>query len=157
MNTMTFEEVDRVRRHTADHVNERIDRCAEENIRRYANRSPFEITQRIRELENEWDIERVLETNASTLAMLGLALGVTVNRKWLLLTGGVLGFLFLHGTQGWCPPLPLLRRMGVRTRREIDREKFALKQLRGDFRPAGAPPVADESDVEAALADAAQS
>jgi hypothetical protein len=28
----------------------------------------------------------------------------------------------------------LLRRRGVRTRSEIDREKFALKVLRGDFK-----------------------
>jgi len=32
-----------------------------------------------------------------------------------------------HGLQGWCPPLPLLRRLGIRTRGEIDREKYALK------------------------------
>ena len=35
--------------------------------------------------------------------------------------------------QGWYPLLPLFRRMGIRTRQEIDREKFALKTLRGDF------------------------
>jgi hypothetical protein len=29
--------------------------------------------------------------------------------------------------------LPVLRRFGVRTRREIDRERFVLKYLRGDF------------------------
>lgn len=156
MNTMSLEEVDRVRRHTADHVNEEIDRRTEENIRSYANKSPCEITQRIRELEDEWDVERVLETNASTLAIIGLVLGATVNRKWLFLTGGVLGFLFLHGTQGWCPPLPVLRRMGIRTRREIDVEKYALKYLRGDFRPLDAPVVPDEMQAEEALAAVAQ-
>jgi hypothetical protein len=30
------------------------------------------------------------------------------------------------------PPVLLFRRLGVRTRREIDREKFALKVLRGN-------------------------
>jgi hypothetical protein len=45
----------------------------------------------------------------------------------------VLSFLLLHSIQGWCPPVPVLRRLGVRTRREIDRELFALKVLRGDF------------------------
>lgn len=29
--------------------------------------------------------------------------------------------------------MPVLRRLGVRTREEIDREKYALKALRGDF------------------------
>ncbi|WP_407921819.1 hypothetical protein, partial [Corallococcus sp. AB049A] len=27
-------------------------------------------------------------------------------------------FLLQHGLQGWCPPLPLLRRLGLRTRGE---------------------------------------
>jgi len=78
-------------------------------------------------LNREWDVERVLEVNASTLALSGLVLGVTVNKKWLLVPGIVLSFLLQHGLQSWCPPLPVLRRLGVRTRGEIDREKYALK------------------------------
>ena len=69
----------------------------------------------------------MLELNASTLALSGLVLDATVNKKWLLMPGVVLSFLLQHGLQGWCPPLPLLRRLGVRTRGEIDREKYALK------------------------------
>ncbi len=38
-----------------------------------------------------------------------------------------------HAIVGWCPPLPLLRSLGFRNRVEIDKEKFALKALRGDF------------------------
>jgi hypothetical protein len=74
-------------------------------------------------------VVRALEVNASTLASTGLLLGVTVNRKWLVLPGVVLSFLLQHGLQGWCPPLPILRRSGVRTRGEIDREKYELKAL----------------------------
>jgi hypothetical protein len=51
----------------------------------------------------------------------------------LFLPGIVLPFLLQHAVQGWCPPVPLFRRLGVRTREEIEREKFALKALRGDF------------------------
>jgi hypothetical protein len=29
--------------------------------------------------------------------------------------------------------VPVFRRLGVRTRQEIEREKYALKALRGDF------------------------
>jgi hypothetical protein len=47
--------------------------------------------------------------------------------------GVISGFLLQHGLQGWCPPLPLFRRLGVRSFKEIDRERFALKYLRGDF------------------------
>lgn len=117
----------RVRRSTAPQLNQQIDQQTEENIRRYAGRGEMAIRRRMRELDEEWDIERLLEVNASTLALTGLVLGMTVNRKWLYLTGGVLTFLLQHGLQGWCPPLPILRRLGVRTRGEIDYEKYALK------------------------------
>lgn len=126
-------ETERVRRNTAPELNARIDERIARNLRLYAGQSSDLIDARLEELDREWDVERVLETNASTLAFAGLVLGVVNDRKWLLLTGGVLGFLFMHGTQGWCPPLPALRRAGVRTRGEIERERFGLKHLRGDF------------------------
>ncbi|MDQ9170430.1 hypothetical protein Q8A64_08400 [Oxalobacteraceae bacterium R-40] len=120
---------DRVRRSTKIDLNEKIDRVTESNIQAYVNSSHATIEKRIQELDEEWDIERVLEVNASTLALTGLALGLTVNRRWLALPAVVMAFLFQHGVQGWCPPLPVLRRLGVRTRGEIDREKYALKAL----------------------------
>jgi hypothetical protein len=120
---------DRVRHSTAPQVNREIDRQTNNNIRRYANSSPDVINKRIEELDKEWDVERALEVNASTLALTGLLLGATVNRKWLVLPAVVLSFLLQHGIQGWCPPLPVLRRSGVRTRGEIDREKYELKAL----------------------------
>jgi hypothetical protein len=134
-------EFERVRRHTSARTNKRIDEVIARTVEAYAARTEGAITQRIDELDREWDIERVLETNASSLALLGVGLATAVNRKWLALSAAVLGFLLLHGVQGWCPPLPVLRRAGVRTRAEIDRERFALKFLRGDFayvrRPTG--------------------
>lgn len=120
---------DRVRRSTPEHLNEQIDQQIGRNIQSYANSNHAVIQQRIEELDREWDVERVLEVNASTLALTGLALGLTVNRKWLFLPAAVMGFLLQHGIQGWCPPLPVLRRLGVRTRGEIDREKYALLDL----------------------------
>lgn len=124
---------DRVREHTAEHINQRIDRRLEKKVQQYAGRSDEEITRRIHELDQEWDIERMIETNASTLAFTGLMLGIFVNRRWFALPAVVLPFLFNHAVKGWCPPVPVLRRLGVRTRQEIDREKYALKALRGDF------------------------
>jgi|SRR5688500_13186746 len=120
---------DRVRHSTAPDVNRKIDHQTYSNIRRYANSSEGVINRRIEELDQEWDIERALEANASTLALTGLLLGVTLDKKWLVLPGVVLSFLLQHSLQGWCPPLPLLRRLGVRTRGEIDREKYELKAL----------------------------
>ncbi|WP_340124275.1 hypothetical protein [Methylobacter svalbardensis] len=123
----TRSSLDHVRSSTSAHVNEEIDHQTDINIHRYKGKSRAEIFERIQMLDKEWDIERVLEVNASTLALSGLILGLTKNRKWLLLPGIVLPFLLQHGLQGWCPPLPLLRRLGIRTRGEIDREKYALK------------------------------
>lgn len=125
----TSTSADRVRRSTPIRLNEKIDCQTESNIQSYANSSPMAIKNRMQELDEEWDVERVLEVNASTLALTGLALAVTVNKRWLVVPAVVLSFLFQHGVQGWCPPLPILRRLGIRSRGEIDREKYALKEL----------------------------
>jgi len=60
-------------------------------------------------------------------------MGMTLGRRWLVLPALVSGFLLQHALQGWCPPVPVLRRLGFRTMAEIDRERYALKTLRGDF------------------------
>ncbi|MDY6983934.1 MAG: hypothetical protein SV422_12675, partial [Pseudomonadota bacterium] len=125
-NAMNEDNDDRVRSSTSERINAEIDRKTDSNIAQYANLPPDAIHTRVSELDREWDVERVLEVNASTLAFIGLVLGVTVHAYWLFLTGIVLLFLFQHGVQGWCPPLPILRRIGIRTRGEIDREKYAL-------------------------------
>jgi hypothetical protein len=130
---------ERVPQSTAPHVNEMIRRKTEESVRWHAAH-PDCIDQRLEELDREWDIERVLEANASALAFSGVVLGAMLDRRWLLLPALVTGFLFQHALQGWCPPVPLLRRIGVRTAREIAVERFALKALRGDYGPiANAP------------------
>jgi hypothetical protein len=122
----------RVPAHTAHEINAKILRETEGRVAYYFDH-PDEIGQRLHELDAEWDIERTLEANASTLAFVGVVLGVTADRRWLALPAAVTAFLFQHAVQGWCPPLPILRRLGFRTGSEIDRERFALKALRGDF------------------------
>lgn len=116
----------RVRRASSDRINRQIDQLTDANIARYRRMSPEVIQRRITALDREWDVERVLELNASTLALTGLVLGLTKSAKWFVLPGVVLPFLLQHAIQGWCPPLPILRRLGIRTRGEIDREKYAL-------------------------------
>ncbi|HSI27664.1 MAG: hypothetical protein ACAH05_08150 [Methylophilus sp.] len=117
---------DRVRNSTAPDINIHIDLVTNRNIQYFSSRPAWEVKKRILALEKEWDVERVLEVNASTLALTGLLLGLTLNKKWLALPAVVLPFLLQHGLQGWCPPLPVLRRMGIRTQDEIDREKYSL-------------------------------
>jgi len=118
--------MNRVRRASSDRLNRKIDQLTDANIARYSKMSPEVIQRRIEALDREWDVERVLEANASTLALTGLALGLTRSAKWFILPGVVLPFLLQHAIQGWCPPLPILRQLGIRTRGEIDREKYAL-------------------------------
>jgi hypothetical protein len=126
-------ETDRVRLHTSPEINKRIDADIDWTIQRYTGASPEELTQRIDELDREWDIERALETNAATVALLSLVLSRLHNRKWMWLSTGVAAFLLQHALQGWCPPVSVFRRLGIRTQGEIDREKYTLKVLRGDF------------------------
>lgn len=124
---------ERVQRHTADHVNQEIRRQTEENISCYTEAGHAAINHRLAELDREWDIERTLEANAATLSLVGLTLGTTVDRKWLAFPAVIAAFLLQHAIQGWCPPLPIFRRLGFRTAAEIDRERYTLKALRGDF------------------------
>jgi hypothetical protein len=138
---------ERVRKNTALEKNSRIDAQIIANIREYSKRTADEISARLRRLDKEWDIERVLETNMSVIALAGLALGVFVNAYWLMLPGIVLLFFLQHALQGWCPPIPLFRAFKVRTRPEIDREKYALKALRGDFNDVSNAPEPSKAEV----------
>ncbi|OQP50244.1 MerC domain-containing protein [Niastella populi] len=140
---------DRVRRNSATEQNMNIDNEIREKITQYASLDKVAITNRIKQLDEEWDIERVLEVNMSSIALTGVALSAFHHRRWLVLPAIVLGFFAQHAIQGWCPPLPLFRRLGYRTRAEIDKEKYALKVLRGDFNEVGG---AGEKNSEAVFA-----
>ena len=122
----------RVPKHTASSVNQRISRATTDRVK-YFEKHRGEIPVRLRQLEEEWDIERAIEANASALAFIGVALGYFVHPYFLLLPALVTAFLFQHAVQGWCPPVPVLRRLGFRTVYEIEDEAQALKALRGDF------------------------
>jgi hypothetical protein len=143
---------ERVPRDTEEEVNRRIQAEIERSVRWHATR-PERIARRLCELDAEWDIERAIEANASTLALAGIVLGARGSRSWLLLSALASAFLLQHALQGWCPPVPVLRRLGFRTAREIERERRALKALRGDFAQvdAGAEPgMRAESAIRAA-------
>src|SRR3982751_4882612 len=90
----------------------------------YQNRSA--IGQRLMELEEEWDIERMLELNTALWAVIGLSMGLTRNRVWLLLAFGAGALLASQALKGNSAVVPLLSRLGFRTRAEIDKEKYAL-------------------------------
>lgn len=125
--------VERVQNSTSASVNEEIRRQTDRNIARYRNANRYAIDRRLAELDEEWDIERTLEANASLAVLAGVTLGATVDRRWFLFPAIVAGFLLQHSIQGWCPPLPIFRRLGIRTTSEIDRERRALVQLRQEY------------------------
>lgn len=122
----------RVPEHTSERVNFRIESDMRERVHALAA-DPDAIATRLAELDGEWDIERAIEMNASLLAFVGTLLGFFVHPYWLLLPALVTAFLFQHAIQGWCPPIPVLRRLGFRTVYEIERERNALKAVRGDY------------------------
>lgn len=124
---------ERVAENTSASINRQIQEQTRASIASHARSGSTAIAQRLEELDNEWDVERTLEANAATVALVGVALGATVHRAWFLLPGAVAAFLLQHAVQGWCPPLPIFRRLGFRTQSEIEQERYALKALRGDF------------------------
>jgi hypothetical protein len=143
--------VERVPLHTAEHVNEEIRRQTEERVARCVADGRDAIDGRLAELDREWDIERTLEANAATLAAAGAALALLANRRFAVVPLVVGSFLLQHAVQGWCPPVPLFRRLGFRTQSEIDYERYALKALRGDFRNLPASDIGDGTSAKQAV------
>lgn len=123
----------RIERNTPDSVNSEIEANTLRDLMKVMGEGPAGVLRRLEELDREWDIERALEANAATASLIGLALGLKVHRGWFALPVAVAGFLLQHAIQGWCPPVPLLRKLGFRTATEIDAEKTALRVLNGDF------------------------
>jgi hypothetical protein len=138
---------DRVRKNTDACVNGQIDRRTLGNVARYAALGSDAVDARLDHLDREWDMERILQANAAGISIVGVGSG-DAHRKWFLLPSAVAGFLLMHAIDGWCPPVPALRRLGFRTQREIDDERTALKALRGDF--AGLDPSGQRTDARRA-------
>ena len=129
---MFAETTNRVPKHTPEHLNEKILAKTKQNLI-YHGTSPEAIGNRLKNLDREWDIERVLEANASSLVLIGVILGALVSPWFYIISFLVAGFLLQHAIQGWCPPIRLFRRFGFRTHAEIATEQYALRFLRGDF------------------------
>jgi hypothetical protein len=127
---------DRVREHTAPVVNRRIDRLTQSSIDACIREGRDAVVRRLAELDREWDIDRALMANFAVLGGASFVAGVRryadkpllrPRRKGLLyFFSAQLGFLFLHATAGWCPPASLFRRLGFRTKAEIEAERAAL-------------------------------
>jgi hypothetical protein len=128
---------DRVRNHTAQLVNQRIAERTRDRIERVVREGRDGIVRRLAQLDHEWDVDRTLMVNFAVAA--GVAHAANTYRqsrrvwfgrrrgsRWLFVLTAQLGFLLLYGTLGWCPPLAVHRRLGVRTRSEIEAERRML-------------------------------
>lgn len=127
----------RVEMHTSNKVNQKIAQVTEGNLKKLQCANSDSLTDRIKQLDKEWDTERVLEANAATIIFVSSVIGFLTSPYWFILTGIISFFLFQHAIQGWCPPLPLIRRLGIRTQEEIQVEKMTIKFMREDFNNIG--------------------
>lgn len=124
---------DDVRERSSDKVNRRIDRETRGAIAEVGD-DPAAIRARLAELDREWTIDRALMANFAVVG--GLTAFTTMRnlvREGRLGAIGVLfwtqiGFMLHHAIRGWCPPVPVFRRFGFRTAREIAAERCALEK-----------------------------
>ncbi len=133
----------RVQANTEPMVNEWIRRRTLESIAWHCAR-PAAIPGRLLELDREWDVERALSTSFSVLTLVGILLGYFVALPWLIIPTLAQLFYVQHCVQGWCPALPLFRRLGLRTEQEIQFEHNELvSELRFRTGAFSLPPPAD--------------
>ena len=118
---------DPIRDQTSDASNLRIDRTTRGAIDELPP-LPAAVRVRLAELDREWTVDRAL--------MLGFAVAISVSATRALRGGRLaslilraqLGFLAYHALKRWCPPLPILRRLGIRSDLEIAAERVALEK-----------------------------
>ncbi|XXF76055.1 hypothetical protein P2318_23750 [Myxococcaceae bacterium GXIMD 01537] len=124
---------DAVRSHTPAPLNRRIDDKVEACVRSMAQRDRAEMSRYLEKLDREWDLNRAVSVGAAGAAMAALLVAGREGHTLRGIAAVAAGLLLQHGLMGWGPLAELVRALGVRTRREIDLEKFAIKALRGDF------------------------
>ncbi len=138
------ESTDRVREHSANHVNRRIALTTQASAAHSIREGRDAVSYRLSELDREWDIDRVLMANFAIVGGAAYALGLQRysdsspfrprGKGLLALVGVQMGFLLLHAAVGWCPPVALWRRLGYRTKAEIDVERRALRDALEQFK-----------------------
>jgi len=98
---------DRIRRQTDPMFLRRIDRDTDLRIMWYTKRSVAELRERLDELDREPEVEGSIAARGPLLVLANAVVGASASKDLIA----------------------LLRRLGVRTRSEIDRERQALRSL----------------------------
>jgi hypothetical protein len=128
--TMPADTANRVQEHTRTSIDARVQKEMQERLRYYAGPGKAQIDQRLSELERESDIERAIEVEAPIMMLTGIALGARVHKLFFVLPVAAAGMVILHSLHGWYPLIPVLRRLGFRTTREINDERHELLFLK---------------------------
>jgi hypothetical protein len=119
----------------------------ESRLKHLIDGGPSAINHRLDQLDREWSAGRVTKVSAAVLIGLGLLLALTVSPWWAILSG----LTCLALLQNLVAPTSLLgeavRRLGFRHGSEIERERLALRVLRGDF--SQLPTLNDVEDQDA--------
>ena len=124
---------DRIREHTRESVNKKIDR---QTLGAVADSigSTDEIVSRLKELDREWHVDRALMLNFAAIGGVTAAMAMrSLARRgrfggWGVFFWVQVGFLAYHAIRGWCPPLPVFRRLGFRSANEIGAEREVLHE-----------------------------
>jgi len=105
--------VDRVRSTPAAHVNQRIPAAGRENIDRAALGGAGKQIERAlcKNSTKEWDVERALEANAGVRRADRLRARFVADRRFFALPALSAPSCCTRAA-GWCPPLPIMRRLG---------------------------------------------
>jgi hypothetical protein len=142
---------DRIRARSAMKANRRIDRSTRGALDEAAS-SPEAALRRLDELDREWDVDRAVMLNFGVVGALTALAGMRNLRRHGKLGGwGVffwvqMGFLIHHAVRGWCPPLPVFRRLGFRSSKEICAERCALEERLFASDPVDAAVVVIEAE-----------
>lgn len=108
---------------TKENSQQKINSCILSNVADAAHMSTKEIEEHIKKLDVEWDIDKYREASDATVILLSTVLGYKVCKKWFLLSALTACCMLQHATLNWSPSMPILRKMGIRTKDEILREK----------------------------------
>jgi hypothetical protein len=108
-----------------------------DSVRFYGSLGSHSISDRLAALEDEPELETVATLGLAGAGVLALIFGLLGSRLWRLLAWLVLPLIFAHARGRLAAPGQFLKTLGLRSRKEIEEEKYALKALRGDFRDMG--------------------
>jgi len=119
--------------HNSPPTNVRINRL-EESLACVVEAGHEAIDKRLRQIDSEWSVGRMVKATTGVMILGGLGLSVLVSPWFAIIPtlGGLMLAQSLVSSKNWLGQM--FSGMGFRTSCEIDHERMALKAIRGDFR-----------------------